>query len=479
MGPQAQAGDALAGSLAALLDLGRRAREARSEAELSFLLVNDSLALTPYRQAALWWRGRGVATLSGLVQADRNAPYVQWLDRLADAVARPPSPSTSPSPSPEDAAAPRALVADDVPEAVAADWPQWWPTHGLWVPLSTPHAGDRAADIPEAGLLLAADTPFDETAQALWREWAAAWWHAHRALRLARRGAGLRFWRRSAGGAGPGPDHGRRWWRRPGLWLALTLTAAAFVPVRLSVLAPGELVPRQPTVVRAPMDGVIDLFHVQPNQVVRKGQPLFGFDEALVQSRLEVAQQALATATTEKRQAQQQALVDARMRPQLAVLDGRIEERRAEVAYLRDQLRRTRVLAPGDGVALLDDATEWIGRPVSVGERVLRIAAVDDLEVEAWLPIADAIALAPGASVRLYLNADPLRPVDARLRLLAHEAVQRPDGSFAYRVRATLESPTAHRVGLKGTVKIEGERVIALYWALRRPIATARATLGL
>ncbi|MGA1327344.1 MAG: efflux RND transporter periplasmic adaptor subunit [Rubrivivax sp.] len=472
MDTQTSAGDALARSLATLLDLGRRAREARSEAELSFLLVNDSLALTPYRQAALWWHGRGVATLSGLVQADRNAPYVQWLDRLARTVT-----TTQPV---EDAAAPRALVANDLPQAVAAEWPQWWPAHGLWVPLAGGPSDGIAAEGPEAGLLLAGDLPFDETAQALWREWAAAWWHAHTALRATQRRHGLRLWPWTGGRAGPQTSERRsRWWRRPGFLLALALAAAAFVPVRLSVLAPGELVPHQPTVVRAPLDGVIDVFHVRPNQIVRKGQPLFGFDEALIQSRLEVAQQALATATTEKRQAQQQALVDARVRPQLAVLDGRIEERRAEVAYLRDQLRRTRVLSPGEGVALLDDATEWIGRPVSVGERVLRIAAVDDIEVEAWLPIADAIALAPGATVRLYLHADPLRPVDARLRLLAHEAVQRPDGGFAYRIRATLESPTTHRVGLKGTAKIEGERVIALYWALRRPIATVRATLGL
>ncbi|MGA1318889.1 MAG: secretion protein HylD, partial [Rubrivivax sp.] len=110
MDTQTSAGDALARSLATLLDLGRRAREARSEAELSFLLVNDSLALTPYRQAALWWHGRGVATLSGLVQADRNAPYVQWLDRLARTVT-----TTQPV---EDAAAPRPLVAGDLPEAV-------------------------------------------------------------------------------------------------------------------------------------------------------------------------------------------------------------------------------------------------------------------------------------------------------------------------------------------------------------------------
>jgi multidrug efflux pump subunit AcrA (membrane-fusion protein) len=262
------------------------------------------------------------------------------------------------------------------------------------------------------------------------------------------------------------------------VWAAASLAVAALWPVRLSVLAPGELVPRQPTVVRAPMDGVIDVFHVQPNQLVRKGAPLFGFDEAVIQSRLEVAQQALATATTELRQTTQQALGDPRARAQLALLGGRIEERRAEVTALRRQLERSRVLAPQDGVVLLDDPTEWIGRPIALGERVLRIARTDDIEVEAWLPIADAIVLPPGAAVTLYLNASPLAPVPARLRLVAHEAVQRPDGSHAYRVRAALDGATAHRVGLKGTAKLEGERVPAIYWAMRRPLATLRAWLG-
>jgi hypothetical protein len=81
--------------------------------------------------------------------------------------------------------------------------------------------------------------------------------------------------------------------------------------------------------------------------------------------------------------------------------------------------------------------------------------------------------------VRLYLNASPLAPVTARLRYLAHDAVQRPDGTFAYRVRATLDEPTEHRVGLKGTTKIQGAWVPAIYWALRRPLATLRSTAGL
>ena len=342
--------------------------------------------------------------------------------------------------------------------------------HGLWLPLSS------TAQPAEAALLLARDEPWSDAETSLLTEWCGTWWHALLALRRSQKRPWWRPWGRDTAGA---LSARRAWWNRPFLITLLALTALSFVPVRLSVLAPGELVPRDPVVVRAPLDGVIDAFHVQPNQDVAQGQPLFGFDEALIRSRLRVAQQALVTAGAEYRQTAQQSLVDARARPQLAALSGRIEERTAEVAFLREQLQRSRVLAPQAGIALFDDPSQWIGKPVVVGERILRIAAPDDVEVEAWLPVGDAIRLEPGTPVQLFLNARPLEPVAATLRFMAHEAVQRPDGSHAYRLRATLAAPAAHRVGLKGTARLEGERVPLAYWVMRRPIASARTWLGL
>ena len=135
-------------------------------------------------------------------------------------------------------------------------------------------------------------------------------------------------------------------------------------------------------------------------------------------------------------------------------------------------------LAPPGGIALFDDPTEWIGKPVQTGERILRIAAPGDVEVEAWLPIGDAIPLAEGAPLLLYLASDPLASIAAKVRYVAHDAVARPDGSYAYRVRARLDGPTAQRVGLKGTAKISGDRVPLAYWMLRRPWATVRQALG-
>ena len=440
----------------ALTDLARRARQAESDRELGFLWVNDTLALATYRQAALWLTAEGAWCLSGVVQVDANVPYVQWLDAVCshlqalglDAV--------------------KSFTAADLPADLATEWAQWWPAQALWL-------GSSAHGVSGAGILLR-DAPWHLDEQALLKEWSEVWWHAFAALhrpRIAR----LRGWR-SRLSLALEPQVGQAWWRQRRIQIAFLTLLFIVWPVHLTVLAPGELVPAQPLVMRAPLDGVIDVFHVQPNQQVKAGQLLFSFDEIVIQSRLEVALQALATAETDYRQTSQMALTDAKFKPQLSALVGKIEERRTEIDYLQEQLSRASAVAPGAGVVLMDDPSEWIGKPVVTGERILRIAVLDDAEVEAWVPLADAISMNVGDEVVLYLSASPLSPINATLRYMAHEAVQRPDGAFAYRVRAALSGKTAHRIGLKGTAKLHGGWVPLSYWVLRRPWAAARAYLG-
>lgn len=439
-----------------LLDLAHRARHAAQAAELRFMAVNDSHALAPYRQAVLWLRNGGVACLSGVIQVEANGPFVLWLNSTCSHLATQPG-------------EPCTCDARDLPAALAEDWAEWLPAYGLWLPFG--EACDQAG-----GLLLARDTPWNEGEIAWLSEWMDIWYHAwcslYRPPRLTWAVA-----RQAVRNLLHRPE-GLRWWQLRSFRWGGAIAAILLFPVRLSVLAPGELVAANPTIIRAPLEGVIESFNIQPNQTVKQGQALFGFDEALIRARLEVARQALGTAEAEYRQTTQLALADARSKPQLALLTGKIEEKRAEVTYAADQLKRANVVAPQDGIALFDDPTEWIGRPVNVGERVMRIATPGDAEIEAWVPLADAIPLPTGAAASLYLSATPLSPIDAKVRYLAHDAVERPDGTFAYRLRAKLEAPTEHRVGLKGTVRLSGDRVPLIYWMLRRPLASIRATLG-
>lgn len=425
------------------------------------MAVNDSHALAPYRQAALGYPPVGIACLSGVVQVEANVPYVQWLGGVFAALS---AQTTSP----------RCIGAEDLTGPLAEQWSEWLPAYGLWIRVAAPAVPD-GTEQPDAGvaILFARDYPWSEHEISLLAEWLETWCHARRALQSRPRGGflrGLRAWTR-AGSATQG-------WRRPGVLAAGAAAAVLLFPVRLTVLAPGELVPARPAVVRAPLDGVIDTIHVEPNQRVHKDELLFDFDQALIRSRLEVASQGLSTAEAEYRQTVQQALSDEASKTQLVLLRGKIEERRSEAEYLREQLTRAQVTAPRDGIVLFDDPSEWSGRPVAVGERVMRIANPDAIEIEAWIPVADAIPVSPSAPVSLYLNASPFDPVEGTLRYIAHDAVERPDGSWAYRLRATLEAPTGHRIGLKGTAKLQGSWVVVGYWMLRRPVASLRASIG-
>ncbi|ARP84673.1 secretion protein HylD [Bordetella genomosp. 8] len=423
------------------------------------MIVNDSHALAPYRQGALWLADKGLESLSGVVEPEANAPYAQWLAKVCR-VLHDRSASAMP------------VTAADLPDALADEWTEWLPSYGLWLPF-----GGRPREGGGGGLFLAADVPWSDEAIALMVEWVSAWHHAWRGQGAA---AGWSWQRaRVTAKAVVEREPGKPWWRQRCTWVAALLLAILCCPVRLSVLAPGELVPADPAVIRAPVDGVVAQFQVQPNQFVKAGQALFNFDEAPIATRLEVARQALAAAQAEYRQYAQQALSDSKSKAQLAILSGKIEEKQAEADYARGQFERSRVTAPRDGIALFDDPSEWIGKPVQTGERIMRIAAPDDVEVEAWLPIGDAIPLKSEAMVELYLASAPLDSVSARLRYVAHDAVPRPDGSYAYRVRARIDGAAGQRVGLKGTAKLVGDRVPLVYWMLRRPLATIRQHVGL
>ena len=448
----------------AFLEIARRARRAGDSVELAFIAVNDSALLAPYRQAALWFATGGVRALSGVVRPEANAPFVHWLERVCALL----------SGRQEGVAA---VVADDLPPDLAEEWGEWLPAYAVWLPLAAAATPGEAGLLARGGgLLLARETPWRGDEIALLNEWTELWRHAWLAHCASEPWSPARAWQLVRGHFAP--RSGVRWWQQRGVRWALALAAVLLFPVRLSVLAPGELVPANPAVIRAPLVGTLGTFFVRPNAVVKAGQPLFEFDKAPLAARYEVASQALATAQAEYRQSAQLALSDAKSKAQLALVQGKIDERKAEAEFLRGQLERALVLAPHDGVALFDDPSEWIGKPVMTGERIMRIAAPDDVEVEAWLPVGDAIPLEAGATVRLFLNASPFNAVAASLRYVAHDAVQRPDGSYAHRVRAALAVPTEHRVGLKGTARLSGRWVPLAYWVSRRPLAALRQAVG-
>ena len=437
--------------LSTLVQLGKRARHAATAQELAFVMVNETNVLVPYRQAVLWRRearGRGqVVAISGSAVVERNAPITLWLNR---ALARL-------DPGPVDA--PRPVGAADLSGALGEEWAEWLPAHALWVPLAV----DSTHVL--GGLLLAREQPWSDGERHIAGELADSFAHAWAGfLGGRRRSLVSRIW------------SGRRFLK---LAIAAAVIGSMFLPITLSALAPAEVVPFKPTIVRAPLEGVVDHFTVEPNAPVRQGETLLELDPRAIQNKLDVAGKALAVAEAEYRQAAQEALFDDKSRAKLTVLKARADQRRTDVSYAQSLLDRIHVTAGRDGLALFDDPNDWIGRPVTIGERLLEIADPTQGELEIWLPIADAITLKPGAEVEFFLNISPGAPLHATLRQTSYAATLSPANLLGYRLKATIDDAgRMPRIGLRGTAKIYGEKVALFYYLARRPLAAARQFLG-
>lgn len=442
-----------------LLAYEGRLRTARSSEEIEFILVNEPFSLLHYDQAFLWKPdiiGRpALAAASGLAETDPNAPFALWFAR-----------AVSHAISVGGDAPVRVLDDADFPAALN-DGAEWIPHHALLVPLKSP-GGE-----PLGGLWFGRHTPFseDEIALATWlgqQSEFALWAWRREQLALQSRIAAL------------APQRWREFSKRKKMALLACIGAILVFPVRLSVLASAEVVSQKPNPVTAPVDGVVARILVAPNQSVRAGTPLVEIDDTATRNRLLVAQKTLDVARADLTRVAGKAFADDASKSELHLLDSRVRERTAEVAYLTELLARLSLQAPADGIALFADAEEWRGKPVQVGERIMTVADPSQVVLTIYVSPDDAIALDPGAEVKMYLNISPLASYDAMVMQASYETGTSPDGHPAYIVKAAFTAGTVPpRLGLKGTAKIYAERVPLTYYLLRKPLRTLRHALGI
>lgn len=438
-------------AIATLLALQSRARQAPTRQELLFLVANETWRLVPYRQAFVFVADAGgrwrLEIVSGLAALEDDTPFTLFLNRLIAPLAA----GLATGAAPIDPAG--------LPHELRDEWARFLPAHAVFLPLAAPDGAVLA------GVLYGFDQAPRSGVADLLAGLHEAYGHALWALRP-RTGR----WSRALGAR-------RRLW---GIVALAAIALALFIPTRLSALAPAEIAPTHAQIVASPLDGVVSVFHVRPNQAVKRGDRLFSLDDTTLRSRRDIAIKAVAVARAEVLTATQKAFESDKHREEVAVLQGRVRQREAEAAMLDELLTRVDVTAPRDGVAVFSDENDWLGRPVVTGERIVLLSDPDDAGVTAWLPVADAIGLEPGARMRVFLHVAPLEPVEAVVSETSYQAAPGPDGTVAYRIRGTLAPGQASgRLGLKGTAKLYGESVPLGYLVFRRPIAALREWTGL
>ncbi len=442
--------------LAQLIQTEGDLRQCATHKDLWRHLANETAALLPFGMSLALqrdtlgvdakprWR---VASVSGVAEVQRDAPMIRWYGRLVDEV-------WAQTQSGKEA------LAFELPKYADPEDPCTQESglrHLLWVPLFD--TDEQLA----GGWLLARDSRWEEGHQVLARRLAQA--YAHGASAITGRAKPKRPWKRKVG--------------RFALAGAAVAALLGFVPVSLTTLAPAEVASQKPFVVSAPVVGVVERMMVTPGAQVKEGDPLVQLVDTSLRSDFDVAERRLEVARSKTLRLQQASIDDSTAKRELAVAQSEQSVAEVERDYAKAMLAKAVVRAERSGVVLYGNASDWVGRPVAVGEAIMRVADPKLVEFKIEVPVADAVNLHKGAEVRIYLDASPLRAIQATIVRAAYKAESDAAGIASFMVTARAAADVMPRLGLRGTARIYGENVSLAYYLFRRPIVALRRWTGI
>lgn len=435
------------GPLLLLLKLEADVREAASPSELSYLIAAESRKLLQARQCFVCRLNQSnkiqIQTISGLPVVDRSAPMTMALEDILQ------------SQGSEKLSKKLELnikIYRGKFQEFASDYPF---AHLLWVPFL-----DRKG-LLQGGLLLAREKQWAEGNVIVARRLADTFAHAFRELSGAQRSIPRPSLRSSS--------------------VFLTIAAAlAFIRVPVTAMAPFEIVPVDAELITSPLDGTIEEVMIMPGSQVEKGQVLLRFSADSLAGRVNIAQHEVLVAQANLKQAAQQAFTDETGRRALAVAATQVDLKTAEWELARQLLDRTEIRSQRAGIALLSDPDDLVGRPVALGEKLLKVADPSRVQASLEVALGDSSLLQSGARVKLFYDSDPLNASEAVLSSADYKSKPNATNLLAYRALAALTDKSQKpRLGARGTAQIFGTYASLGFVVFRRPWAALRQRIAM
>ncbi len=439
--------------LAAINRLVLKAFRCKTRQELTFVILNDTFYSLPYERAFLWdWRYHEPKLLgvSGQISFEMEADLIEERQYLVTHL--------------KDPQTEQHLHADSFSNSEE----QWQQLQNrlkmevLWLPIKN-----------EEGLIL-----------GLWLErWQAPAEQAFSQENVDLVRAGLlpgyaTAWAKMAPLVSP--HLFSRLWARWPLVLLTLFALLLIIRVPLRVVAPFEVVPKDPYYITAPLDGIVDEIVVQPGEIVTKGAPLVEYDKRVPMHELKVAQKEVAQAQSELDRAMTLGLKERSSLVETTTLQLKLEKAKVQLVLAEQQSHKLTLKAPIPGVVILDNADEWRGKPVKVGERILVISDPSQTELRIWIPENDNIPFDLDEPISVFFNISPAQTYYATIRYIANESRLSDRQIPGFEAEAEwVETPPIAKLGLKGTAIIYGERVSLGYLLIRKPWAYVRQLLGI
>lgn len=431
------------------------ARQCRDIESLRFAVVNSTRKLAGFDEAFLIEPGAGggwsIAAASGVHAVDRHAPLVRFMEAWTGKTAEAEGPALR-DPKFFNLQSDAARFGLDVADAAMP--------YAFWLPIRKQN-GDLLA-----ALVAVKQEPWRPQVVSLLIPLAGAYGHAWQALQPATASPTRHVYRAISKS-------------RLAVVAAVMACAAGFIPVPMSALAPAEVVARESRLVTAPIDGVIADIRVAPGALVEQDTPLLTFADVNLRNTHELAKRNKAVAQAKYFKAIQTATSAQKDVADVAIAKAELDVAISDLVYAEEMLARTIVKAQSSGLVIYSSKSDWIGRPVKTGERIMEIGNPAQTELKIEVPVSDAITLREGGSVALFLDGDPLTAIRAKVTRANYRPVANSETTLVYKVHADFDDGAARRIGLRGVARVSSHDVPLAFYLFRRPIAALRQRFGI
>ncbi|MGE8635860.1 MAG: efflux RND transporter periplasmic adaptor subunit, partial [Achromobacter piechaudii] len=256
-----------------------------------------------------------------------------------------------------------------------------------------------------------------------------------------------------------GPRHIGRKLAAIALVAAVAFAVFAHGPYRISATATVQGVVQR--VLAAPFDGYISDASRRAGDVVKQGDALAALDtretelELLRAGNLEVQYRRQAEEASARGDSAASAIAQAQARQAMA-----------QIQFYREQVQRSTLRAPFDGVIVSGDLSQQLGEAVKRGQELFKLSPPDGYRL--WLDVEDRLIddVAVGQTGRVALAAMPDRQIPFTVtRIVPLAQVQ--EGKTVFRLEASLEPAAAQalRPGMEGVGRIDiDQRRYAWIW---------------
>jgi multidrug resistance efflux pump len=259
------------------------------------------------------------------------------------------------------------------------------------------------------------------------------------------------------------------------LILILILSLVAFFyffEIDFRVTAPTSIEGEVQRVVAAPFNGYIKEASVRPGDVVQEGNVLCLMDDRDL--KLEHLKW-----STEKEQLTKQyhEAMAKRERSQITIIRAKIDQAAAQLALIQEQLERSKVTAPFDGVIMSGDLSQSLGSPVERGQVLFQVAPLNAYRVIIEVDERDILYIKVGQKSDLVLPSMSGEVFSFVVEKITPVSIAK-EGRNYFRVEAKMEAISERfRPGMEGIGKISIDRRRLIWVWTREAIDWVRLKL--